>query len=124
MPALRCGRSVAIRLSRCTQLTTVCVAEQMEKTCARPLHDTRSQSMHTSDRQGNGCDCGVGSMSPLHVSNEEFRSLAARMTSIAADFLEHLSAMRAYPRTSGAQITEVFEAPLPEEGMQGRALDA
>jgi len=80
--------------------------------------------MHTSDRQGNGCGCGVGSMSPLHVSNEEFRLLATRMASITADFLEDLSAMRAYPRTSGAQVTEAFEAPLPEEGMQGKALDA
>jgi aromatic-L-amino-acid/L-tryptophan decarboxylase len=63
-------------------------------------------------------------MTPLHISNDEFRSLANRVTSIAADFLEDLSAMRAYPRTSGAHTTAAFEAPLPEEGLHDKALDA
>jgi aromatic-L-amino-acid/L-tryptophan decarboxylase len=63
-------------------------------------------------------------MSPLHISNEEFRALATRMTAIAADLLEQLDGMRAYPRISGAQTTKAFDAPLPEEGLHGQALDA
>ena len=63
-------------------------------------------------------------MSPLHISNEEFRSLATRMTAIAADLLEQLDGMRSYPRISGAQTTKAFDAPLPEEGLHSQALDA
>ena len=63
-------------------------------------------------------------MNPLHISNEEFRSLATRMTAIAADLLEQLDGARAYPLISGAQTTKAFEAPLPEEGLHSQALDA
>lgn len=63
-------------------------------------------------------------MNPLYVSNQEFRSLAARVTSIAADFYAQLGDMRAYPRTSGAETAEAFDQPLSLEGLHGEALDA
>jgi aromatic-L-amino-acid decarboxylase len=63
-------------------------------------------------------------MNPLYVSNQEFRSLAARVMSIAADFYEQLDNMRAYPRTSGARTMEAFDAPLSQEGLHDAALDA
>lgn len=50
--------------------------------------------------------------------------MAARITSIAADLYAELDGMRAYPRTSGAQTTAAFDAPLSEEGLRAGALDA
>lgn len=63
-------------------------------------------------------------MTSLHVSDEEFRLLAARVTALAGDFYEQLPAARAYPRTSGAQTSRAFDEPLPEEGLRDGALDA
>jgi aromatic-L-amino-acid/L-tryptophan decarboxylase len=63
-------------------------------------------------------------MNPLYLSNSEFRALAARVTTIAADFYEQLDEMRAYPRTTGAETSEAFDEPLPEVGLHGTALDA
>jgi aromatic-L-amino-acid/L-tryptophan decarboxylase len=60
---------------------------------------------------------------PLHVSDEEFRSLAARTTAIAADFLASLDALPAFPQTSGKHTTQAFEGPLPEVGTKERAFD-
>lgn len=63
-------------------------------------------------------------MHPLYVSNQEFRTLAARVVSIAADFYAQLECARAYPCTSGAQTAEAFDEPLPLEGLRSAALDA
>jgi aromatic-L-amino-acid decarboxylase len=63
-------------------------------------------------------------MNPLYVSNQEFRALAARVTSIAAEFYAQLDSMRAFPRISGAQTAETFDVPLAEEGLHAAALDA
>lgn len=63
-------------------------------------------------------------MHPLYVSNQEFRTLAARVVSIAADFYAQLECARAYPCTSGAQTAEAFDEPLPREGLRSAALDA
>jgi len=63
-------------------------------------------------------------MNPLNISNPEFCALAARVTSIAAEFYAQLDGMRAYPRTSGAATTKAFDEPLMEEGLHGAALDA
>ena len=67
---------------------------------------------------------GAGTMNPLDVSDQEFRSLAARITSIAADFYAQLNNMRAYPATTGAATAEAFDEPLPQAGLHGAALDA
>ena len=63
-------------------------------------------------------------MQSLYISDPEFRALAARVTSIAADLYARLDGMRAYPRTSGAETTAIFDEPVPEKGLQGAALDA
>ncbi|MDB6045273.1 MAG: Aromatic-L-amino-acid decarboxylase [Gammaproteobacteria bacterium] len=63
-------------------------------------------------------------MNPLNVSEEEFRRLAARVSSMAGDYYARLPDVRAYPRTSGAQTREALDEPLPLEGLHGRALDA
>lgn len=63
-------------------------------------------------------------MHPLYVSNEEFRALAARVTSLAAEFYAQLDGMRAYPATSGEQTSKTFDEPLPRDGLHAAALDA
>src|SRR5207237_989963 len=63
-------------------------------------------------------------MNALHLPNAEFRSLAARVTDLAADLLAGLDELRAFPAVRGEQVARVFEAPLPEEGLRAGALDA
>jgi aromatic-L-amino-acid/L-tryptophan decarboxylase len=63
-------------------------------------------------------------MNPLNLSEEEFRMLAARVSSMAGDYYARLQDVRAYPRTSGAQTRAALDEPLTEEGLHGRALDA
>ncbi len=62
-------------------------------------------------------------MGPLHISDAEFRALAERVTSIAADFYARLDGMRAFPQVSAAQTTQAFEEPVPERGLGAAALD-
>src|SRR5438105_12828011 len=63
-------------------------------------------------------------MNALHLPNAEFRSLAARVTDLAADLLAGLDELRAFPAVRGEQVARAFEAPLPEEGLRAGALDA
>jgi aromatic-L-amino-acid/L-tryptophan decarboxylase len=63
-------------------------------------------------------------MSALHISDEEFRALADRITSIAADFYAELGAMRTFPSVSAAETAHTFEEPVPVQGLRGAALDA
>jgi glutamate/tyrosine decarboxylase-like PLP-dependent enzyme len=62
-------------------------------------------------------------MGPLHISDEEFRALADRVTSIAADFYARLDGMRAFPHISAVETTQAFEEPLPQRGLGASALD-
>lgn len=62
-------------------------------------------------------------MSTLDISPEEFRSLAARVTDLAARFLTALPTLPSYPGVSGQESRERFGEPLPEEGMKGAALE-
>ena len=62
-------------------------------------------------------------MSTLNVSPEEFRSLALRITDLAARFLTALPTLPSFPSVSGQQTRERFGEPLPESGMQGAALE-
>src|SRR6185312_10658625 len=71
-----------------------------------------------------GNDSNGGRMNTLSLSDQEFRSLAARITAMAAEFYGQLEGMRAYPRTTGAETAAAFDEPLPQAGMQGAALDA
>ena len=63
-------------------------------------------------------------MNALHLPNAEFRSLAARVTDLAADLLAGLEELPAFPAVRGEQVARAFEAPLPEEGLRAGALDA
>jgi glutamate/tyrosine decarboxylase-like PLP-dependent enzyme len=63
-------------------------------------------------------------MNALQLSDAQFRALAGRVTELAADLLEGLRSARAFPETSAAQTAQAFNAPLPEEGLGDRALDA
>jgi aromatic-L-amino-acid/L-tryptophan decarboxylase len=63
-------------------------------------------------------------MNPLDLSEGQFRSLAARLSSIAGDYYALLPDAPAYPHVSGAQTREAFDEPLPEKGLQEGALDA
>src|SRR2546430_17332990 len=63
-------------------------------------------------------------MNALHLPNAEFRSLAARVTGLAADLLAGLDELRAFPAVRAEQVARAFEAPLPEAGLRAGALDA
>ena len=60
----------------------------------------------------------------LPLTTEEFRSLARRVVELAAATLAGLPEARAFPDTSGAEVSAAFDAPLPEEGLGPAALDA
>ena len=63
-------------------------------------------------------------MNPLDLSEAEFRKLAARVSSIAAEYYARLPDERAFPRVSGAQTQEAFDEPLRQEGLHDAALDS
>ena len=60
----------------------------------------------------------------LPLTPEEFRALADRVVELAAGLLTDLPTARAFPETSGAEVSAAFEAPLPEDGLGAAALDA
>ena len=60
----------------------------------------------------------------LPLSPDEFRALADRVVQLAAGLLAELPQARAFPETSGAEVSAAFDAPLPEDGLGPRALDA
>jgi aromatic-L-amino-acid/L-tryptophan decarboxylase len=62
-------------------------------------------------------------MNPLDISDTEFRRLAARVSSIAADYYARLPGMRAFPHLTGEQTQNVFDEPLPQDGLNDAALD-
>ena len=63
-------------------------------------------------------------MNPLEISDAEFRRLAAKISSLAAEYLEHLDSQPIAPRTSGAITQRVFDLDLPETGLGEEALAA
>ena len=60
----------------------------------------------------------------LPLTPEEFRALAHRVVELAAGLLAELPGARAFPETSGAEVSAAFDAPLPEDGLGPAALDA
>src|SRR5215472_3802206 len=60
----------------------------------------------------------------LPLTPAEFRALAERVVELATGLLTDLPAARAFPETSGVEVSAAFGAPLPEEGMGPAALDA
>jgi glutamate/tyrosine decarboxylase-like PLP-dependent enzyme len=63
-------------------------------------------------------------MTALNVSAEEFRALAERVTALVNDFAAKLPTLPSYPSISGTQTSELFGAPLSDEGLKAQALDA
>ncbi len=59
----------------------------------------------------------------LPLTPDEFRALADRVVELAAGLLAELPRARAFPETSGAEVSAAFDAPLPEEGLGPTALD-
>ncbi|HEY2339733.1 MAG TPA: pyridoxal-dependent decarboxylase [Steroidobacteraceae bacterium] len=62
-------------------------------------------------------------MTVLQLSTSEFRTLAARVTALAADYLDDLEQRPAFPQVSGEESLEPFGDPLPEEGLGAAALE-
>ncbi len=63
-------------------------------------------------------------MNPLDLPEAEFRTLAARMSSLAGDYYARLPDSRAYPSVSGARTRAAFEQPAPQQGLHAAAFDA
>jgi len=60
-------------------------------------------------------------MAPLQLSPEEFHTLAQRVTDLSTRYLADLETMRAYPKTSGREVADLFDRPLPQTGEGERA---
>jgi glutamate/tyrosine decarboxylase-like PLP-dependent enzyme len=63
-------------------------------------------------------------MNALQLSASDFRTLAARVTGMAADYLATLGDLRTFPEVSGQSSVNAFREVLPEEGLGPAALDA
>jgi len=63
-------------------------------------------------------------MNALQLSASEFRTLAARVTGLAADYLASLGDLRTFPEVSGVSSLKAFGEALPEKGLGPAALDA
>ena len=51
-------------------------------------------------------------MDALHLSSDEFRAVADRITSLAAEFLEQLPSAPSFPACSGTEVSARFNEPL------------
>src|SRR5450755_4052242 len=60
---------------------------------------------------------------PLELPPDDFEILADRACRAATDYLAGLDARPAAPQTSGTATAEMFDRPLPEEGMGSAAFD-
>jgi glutamate/tyrosine decarboxylase-like PLP-dependent enzyme len=63
-------------------------------------------------------------MTALQISPSEFRTLAARVTEVAADYLAGLENLPTFPEVSAAASLRAFDEALPEQGLGPGALDA
>lgn len=61
-------------------------------------------------------------MNPLEISPDQFRRLAARVTQLAAEYLENLDSQTISPATNGDETLRLFRDALSEEGMGKSAL--
>jgi aromatic-L-amino-acid/L-tryptophan decarboxylase len=60
---------------------------------------------------------------PLELPPDDFEILANRACRAAVDYLAGLDARPSAPQTSGTATAEMFDRPLPEEGMGSAAFD-
>jgi glutamate/tyrosine decarboxylase-like PLP-dependent enzyme len=63
-------------------------------------------------------------MNALQLSASDFRTLAARLTGLAADYLATLGDRRTFPEVSAQSAANAFSEALPEKGLGPAALDA
>jgi len=63
-------------------------------------------------------------MNALQFSDSDFRTLAARVTGLAADYLAALGNLRTFPEVSGRASVNAFREVLPEKGLGPGAFDA
>jgi len=63
-------------------------------------------------------------MNPLEISPEQFHDIVLHVGELATDFLRSLDTVRAYPLVTGAETTQLFGGPVPEEGLGPESLDA
>ena len=63
-------------------------------------------------------------MNALQLNASDFRTLAARITELAADYLVDLGDLPTFPEVSGEASWRALEQALPEKGMGPAALDA
>jgi aromatic-L-amino-acid decarboxylase len=63
-------------------------------------------------------------MTPLELSNENFRRLAANVVDLCAGYLSTLDSRLTFPQTTGAESERTFDLELPERGMGDQAFAA
>jgi aromatic-L-amino-acid decarboxylase len=63
-------------------------------------------------------------MTPLELSTEDFRRLAANVVDLCAGYLSTLDKRSTFPQTSGAEGERIFDLDLPERGMGDQAFAA
>lgn len=63
-------------------------------------------------------------MNPVEISTEQFRRLAERVTTLAADYLENIDGQAISPATTGEETLRLFSAAMPEDGIGEDALNA
>jgi aromatic-L-amino-acid/L-tryptophan decarboxylase len=60
---------------------------------------------------------------PLHLTSEQFRALAERLTGAATGYLDEIDDRPIRPSTTGDVALELFTGPAPIEGMGDAAFD-
>jgi aromatic-L-amino-acid/L-tryptophan decarboxylase len=63
-------------------------------------------------------------MTPLELSTEDFRRLAANVVDLCAGCLSTLDERSTFPQTTGAESERIFDLDLPERGMGDQAFAA
>ncbi len=63
-------------------------------------------------------------MKPLELSPDQFRTLAAEVITLSAEYLSTLDARSIFPKTSGAETERLFAEDAPEQGMGDLAFGA
>jgi aromatic-L-amino-acid/L-tryptophan decarboxylase len=63
-------------------------------------------------------------MNALQLSTSDFRTLAARVSGLAADYLAGLDELRTFPEVSAEASVRAFGEALPERGLGPAAFDA
>ena len=62
-------------------------------------------------------------MRSLEISPDEFRRLSQKVTELASEYLFTLDSRPIFPDITGGQSQEIFQSPVPEEGLGEQALD-